>query len=166
MQGDYATQGSARPRGADCSDRSAGAPARFFLCARCRAQVLICSHCDRGHIYCGKGCATEARRRSLREAGRRYQASRRGRLNHAERSRRYRACKNNVTHQGSPPDQMDDVLFGSPAVSAREEAPMDSRPRGHCRRCGRPCPPLMRRDFLRRRVHRNNRRGSDYDHSP
>jgi len=25
--------------------------ARLFNCARCRRQVVICSHCDRGNIY-------------------------------------------------------------------------------------------------------------------
>jgi len=54
--------------------------ARLFKCARCRAQVLICSRCDRGHIYCGRTCSQQARRESLRAAGRHYQRSRRGRL--------------------------------------------------------------------------------------
>ena len=31
--------------------------ARLFNCARCRRQVVICSHCDRGNRYCGKRCA-------------------------------------------------------------------------------------------------------------
>jgi hypothetical protein len=37
-----------------------------------------------------------------RAAGRRYQASRRGRVAHALRARSYRARRKNVTHQGSP----------------------------------------------------------------
>lgn len=84
---------------------------RFFLCARCRAQVLICSGCDRGQIYCTQACSAAARRASLREAGRRYQASRRGRITHAARARRYRERRNKVTHQGSPP--------GHPPLDAR-----------------------------------------------
>jgi transposase len=63
---------------------------RLFLCARCRAQVFICRRCDRGQIYCASGCAQAARRVSLREAAQRYQHSRRGRLAHAQRARRYR----------------------------------------------------------------------------
>jgi hypothetical protein len=35
------------------------------LCQGCRAQVLICSRCDRGHVYCFEGCARSARLRSL-----------------------------------------------------------------------------------------------------
>jgi hypothetical protein len=27
---------------------------RFFLCARCRAQVLVCRRCDRGQTYCSE----------------------------------------------------------------------------------------------------------------
>ena len=40
---------------------------------------------------------------TLHAAGRRYQASHRGRIKHAQRSRRYRARQNKVTHHGSPP---------------------------------------------------------------
>ena len=75
--------------------------ARMFLCGRCRAQVMLCSRCDRGNVYCGPDCATIRRRESLRAAGRRYQQSRQGRFAHAARSRRYRERSRNVTHQGS-----------------------------------------------------------------
>ena len=66
------------------------ATARLFLCALCHCQVVLCRRCDHGNIYCSPGCGAEARRRSLRRAGRRYQDSRRGRHKHAERQRRYR----------------------------------------------------------------------------
>ena len=74
---------------------------RLFLCARCRVQVLICSACDHGQVYCAGGCSQLTRRASVREAGQRYQRSRKGRFVHAERSRRYRERRQNVTHQGS-----------------------------------------------------------------
>jgi hypothetical protein len=45
--------------------------ARLFNCARCQRQVVICSHCDRGNIYCAKRCSQSARPQSRREAGRR-----------------------------------------------------------------------------------------------
>jgi len=73
---------------------------RLFLCARCRVQVLICSACDHGQVYCAGGCSQLSRRASVREAGQRYQRSRKGRFVHAERSRRYRQRRQNVTHQG------------------------------------------------------------------
>jgi hypothetical protein len=30
--------------------------ARLYLCARCRVQVVLCSHCDRGNRYCNRAC--------------------------------------------------------------------------------------------------------------
>ena len=100
-------------------------PARRFLCARCRAPTLVCSHCDRGQIYCATGCAALVRQQSQREAGRRYQCSRPGRFKHAARTRRWRerqalpavlaarsamASPQSVTHQGSPASASDAVL--------------------------------------------------------
>ena len=92
-------------------------PGRLFLCARCRAQVVLCSHCDRGNRYCGRPCWRMAREVARRESASRYQRSRRGRLAHAQRSRRWRqrrlaradagcdgsGSEHNVTHQGCPP---------------------------------------------------------------
>ena len=87
-----------------CMDR----PARLFLCARCRTQVLLCSHCDRGQRYCTPACSRQAREAAQRAAARRYQRSRPGRMAHAARMRRWRshrlasrASANSVTHQGS-----------------------------------------------------------------
>jgi transposase len=94
LQGQYRIVDGARPRQRRTHDESHRcghgdlAHARLFLCAEpdCRAQACICRDCDRGHIYCAD-CAPHARRRSLRRAGRRYQAGRRGRIKHAERAR-------------------------------------------------------------------------------
>ena len=33
----------------------------FFLCADCRNQVVVCSGCDRGQVYCAGDCARRAR---------------------------------------------------------------------------------------------------------
>jgi hypothetical protein len=135
-------------------------PGRLFLCARCRIQVLICSCCDRGQIYCVGGCAREARREAQRAAGRRYQACSRGRMNHARRSKRWRVQQKNVTHQGSPPPP-DDLVLVDAAVAAghRPVTAMPAivgrfqglgAPPSCCHWCGRRCPPLVRIDFLRR----------------
>jgi hypothetical protein len=138
----------------------AKAPARLFVCARCRAQVLICSCCDRGQIYCAGGCAQAARYRAQRAAGQRYQTSRRGRLTHAVRARRWRARQKNVTHQGSPPRPADDVVAADAAACASRPATASpcgaTRSRGHgrglwrCHWCGCLCPPRVRIAFLRR----------------
>jgi hypothetical protein len=74
---------------------SAEASARLLACERCRALVLICSCCDHGQIYCGN-CAEEARRQSVRAAGKRYQATKKGRLAHAARQSAYRAKRKHV----------------------------------------------------------------------
>jgi len=101
--------------------------ARRFLCARCRAPVLVCSHCVRGQIYCASGCAAAVRGERQRDAAQRYQCSRRGRFNHAARTRRWRERQavltrlaptpvtQSVTHQGSPPAASDAVLVAHPS---------------------------------------------------
>ena len=101
---------------------------RMFLCDRCRVQVIICSRCDRGQRYCTGNCADDARRASLRAAGRRYQCSRRGRLTHAERSRRYRRRQQNVTHQVSMPPAQRDLLAVNSAVGREPAAVGSSAP--------------------------------------
>ena len=118
-------------------------PARRFLCTRCRAPTLVCSHCDRGHIYCATGCAAAARQQSQREAGRRYQGSLRGRFRHAARTRRWRerqallavpvalaemATPQSVTHQGSPLLASGAVLVAVPSILAATVAPAASAP--------------------------------------
>ena len=112
MRLDCCTRGRSRPAhpglpGARMLDQ----PARLFLCAGCRVQVLVCSACDRGQRYCAGECASTTRRALQRDAARRYQQGRVGRTLHALRNRRWRArkaaLKNKVTHQGSqdaPPD--------------------------------------------------------------
>ena len=155
----------------DGCDRGHPPQGRMFLCADpgCRVQVVICSDCDRGHIYCAD-CAPHARRRSLHRAGRRYQASGRGRIKHAERSRRYRGRQNKVTHHGSLSDRTDALLAVDPAI-IKEPMPLDSRqpPRRQrwcCMRCGRCCSAHVRQGFLQRRVRRNRRRGPERDYWP
>ena len=149
------------------------APARLFVCVRCRTQVLICSCCDRGQIYCAGGCAQEARYHAQRAAGRRYQTSRRGRLAHAVRARRWRARQNNVTHQGSPPPPLDDLVLPGSAVTASEPSPSPDarRWKWHCYWCGCRCSRFVRQGFLRRgRVPRNvsqpHRGRPDHDDPP
>lgn len=83
---------------------------RLFNCARCHCQVKICRYCDRGNIYCGLRCSISSRMESLRTAGKRYQRSLKGRMNHARRQRRYRSRSNKVTHQGSSESPSDDLL--------------------------------------------------------
>jgi hypothetical protein len=116
---------------------------------------MICSHCDRGQIYCTGGCAWTARRIKQREAGRRYQQSYRGRRRHAERMARYRARRagrgpalaKKVTHHGPPATASRDVQCGGSG-----DGPEGAQPRvRRCHWCAGYCPDHLRTDFLRRR---------------
>ena len=141
---------------------------RFFLCARCRAQVLVCRCCDRGQIYCTGSCSQIARRACVREAGRRYQASRRGRFSHAARSRRYRARQKNVTHQGSLRPGPNALLPVNLALSVTQSQSSAAPRAWHCHFCGGRCPELVRSGFLHdsRVPLLNNRRGNPIGNSP
>ena len=128
--------------------------ARLYHCARCRRQVVICRDCDRGNHYCFNGCASQARTESLRAAGRRYQSTRQGRHKHAERQRRYRQrLADKVTHQGSPPLPLSDLL--RLALERRREAgdcsvvPSSKTMPYHG--CGCDCSPFVRLTLLRGR---------------
>lgn len=135
--------------------------ARLFHCARCRCQVVICSHCDRGQIYCGTSCSHQARRQSQRAAAQRYQRSYAGRLRHAQRQRLYRRRSQKVTHQGSPPGRRGGSLPLDPPSMAVAGRPLAGSPppveAGRCRFCARPCSGWLRLGFVRRRTTRRSR---------
>lgn len=151
---------------------------RFFLCACCRTQVLICSDCDRGQIYCSGTCSQLVRRASVRKAGRRYQSSRRGRFAHARRMCRYRARQEKVTHQGSLPSPANALLAvdSATATSTTLTLPVCTAPivsASHCHFCDCRCSEFVRTGFLRGRpvqAHARQRGrprlGSKDDHSP
>jgi hypothetical protein len=121
---------------------------RFFVCCRCRVQVVVCRHCDRGQIYCGRSCSAQARRTAMAVAGRRYQSSRPGRFAHAARARRYRARAKIVTHQGSTSTPAAVLL---PGVTTASQAVPVSVTEPRCRRCGARCAVALRLGFLQRR---------------
>lgn len=98
---------------------------RIFRCARCGQMALICHRCDRGQIYCARGCARTARRESLRRAGARYQQSPRGQRKHAASQARYRRKQQEkVTHQGSS----DPGALVKPCVAAETIQPARKEP--------------------------------------
>jgi len=167
MRKQYRTRRETRPLRLGCGDSDEAGSGRLFLCARCRSQVLICSHCDRGQRYCAESCAWEARHQSQREAGRRYARSRAGRFACAERNRRYRARRKNVTHQGSPGQRQDAVVVVTTAVVATKPVSLARPHLWRCHWCGRPCALTVRLGPLRnRRVRRHNRKGPGHDHFP
>jgi hypothetical protein len=166
-------------------------PARLYLCARCRVQVILCSHCDRGNRYCGRACGYQSREDSRRETAQRYQRSWRGRIAHAQRSRRWRqrraACDaaggdddaHNVTHQGSRPGEASAPLVAwthdsatvAPADTAADitatSAPQElviatGDTCWACCRCGARQPAALRLGFVRHGAGARRR----HDHSP
>jgi hypothetical protein len=140
---------------------------RRFYCARCQAVVLLCRRCDSGQRYCGKACRTEARRESLRRAGRRYQRTPAGRASNAERQQRFRARRAaDVTHQGparrsKPPGRaprtvdagrhrrVAPLLASHREQSSSENLDNNRRDEPLCSRCSRPCSRFTRFEFLR-----------------
>jgi hypothetical protein len=161
MPGHYSTRCRSRPH--PQSSGSKITTLRLFVCVSCRAQVLVCSHCDHGQIYCAGTCAQVARHNAQRAAGRRYQTSYRGRIKHAARNSRYRARQKIVTHQGSPPrSQNDDVpLTANHRAAASRDVVMQSQAPGPeyscCHWCEHRWARAVRIGFLRRR-----RRGSSH----
>ena len=171
MQADYPANHGVRPRRACKAGAADPLSGRLFLCAGCRDQAIVCGCCDRGQIYCAGGCARRARRRTVQQAARRYQASHRGRRMHAARMGRWRAKlakgsdgaavgmpaegrQEKVTHHGSPaPASGDQVAPAAMTATRAAVAPVDQArlPGPHCHWCGRSCLPLLRQGFLRRR---------------
>jgi hypothetical protein len=91
--------------------------ARLYNRYRCHAQVQICSHCDRGNIYCND-CAPIAREDAQRRAAKRYQSSLQGRTKHTARQRRYRERQQQkVTHKGSFRITLHDLLKTRSVIS-------------------------------------------------
>ena len=89
--------------------------ARLYNCARCHHQVIICSHCDRGNIYCSGHCSTQSRLEKQQEANCRYQSTAKGRHGHATRQQHYRQRqKQKVTYQGSVDLAAYDLLLVEP----------------------------------------------------
>jgi len=160
-------------------------PARLYLCARCRAQVVLCSRCDRGNRYCGRPCRRQARAEARRQTVQRYQRSWRGRMAHAQRSRRWRQRRaaaagrgedaHNVTHQGSQPvvgaaplaawthDSTSNALHDIAAASTPQDLAIATVTTcWTCRRCGARQSAALRLGFVRHGLTARWR----HDHSP
>jgi len=154
--------------------------ARVFVCARCLAEVVVCSACDRGRRYCGRECSAQARRASMLEAGRRYQSGRAGRFAHARSIWRYRQRQmleqaapppptKIVTHQGSQELDAGDVLAAT--LNVVQERDREEPRQWNCCWCARTGRGEVRSGFLRHgRAPQDaahwSRRGTPHGHSP
>jgi hypothetical protein len=180
MQDEYPAEGGVRLRRACDDGQIAPGSGRLYVCVRCGCQVVVCSCCDHGQIYCNGDCSARARRQTLHAAGQRWQGTPRGRRKHAARMARYRAKRGKgsegvavgmadegrpreiVTHQGSPPLAEDDLLAGGATAMPRDDASpaeLPGRAMTHCHWCGRCCLLPLRGGFLRRCDHRRGRVG-------
>ena len=149
-QGSKAVSPQEKPYGSGCKESLCS---RLFLCLHCRQQVVICSRCDRGQVYCGRACASEVRHSRQREARRRYQASERGRQMHADRSRRYRARSRRVTDQGPVLVASSDQQPKRTRAAAMAVQPAVSVAVGRltaCYCCGRPVANMVRQSPIHR----------------
>ena len=131
---------------------------RLFLCIRCLAQVVLCSWCDHGQIYCSEVCAFFARQKSLRLARSRYQKTLNGRRNHAACQARYRLkLQKKVTDHTSP------LAAQNVPIQSRENKPEKTeneqkKPELTCCFCKKTVSDWIRNDFLRRRSHKKSTR--------
>lgn len=130
---------------------------RLFSCMRCHTQMVICSHCDRGQIYCGSACSQAARIESCRKAEKRYQHTPGGKMNHALRQRRYRArCQEKVTDHSSNTPAQNALLHpvkNKAKTAVMSHVSFDSR----CCFCKKSVPPWFRSGFLRHHATRSLR---------
>ncbi len=118
--------------------------ARLYQCAHCHCQVVICSDCDRGNIYCNGDCARTARLTMHRQSNQIYQKTLAGKIKHAKRQERYRhRQKGKVTDGGSPVLPVNDVL-----VAPQEEIQQPKPFVVSCHFCGKEVPKHLRTEFL------------------
>lgn len=139
---------------------------RLFLCIRCRTQVVLCSWCDHGQIYCSDVCALLARQKALRLTRSRYQKTFIGRRNHAACQARYRAkLKKKVTDHTSPP-----VVQNAPMQSLENKPEKTEngqiKPTLTCCFCNKTVSAWIRNDFLRRRSHKKQTRTRVFSQAP
>src|SRR5215813_2637111 len=96
----------------------------FCRAPGCGLMFFVCSHCDRGQVYCGPGCRDATRRLQMRAANLRHQRSEEGRLDHRDRQRAYRqrlawsattSASENVTDQGSNDHVACEIVGAAPS---------------------------------------------------
>lgn len=113
------------------------------ICPRCKRQFWICRHCDRGHVYCGYGCSTQARAEKCRVYQKRYRRSLEGRLDHRDAQRAWRRQKSvgdqsslfsKASARVSAPTRLSAWLAAMAAVGG-EDTDHEEK---HCTICGRP----------------------------
>ena len=90
----------------------------------CGVMFYICGSCYRGQVYCGERCRQKARRQQRRDANRRHQQTREGRLDHRDRQRAYRQRRRRVRVTDTPSPSTYD--WGS--ITVAEPFPSENGP--------------------------------------
>lgn len=135
---------------------------RSFFCIECLRAVVICVSCYRGQRYCGAECRRSARRRLVRQAGRKYSSTERGRQRAAERQRQRRLREQGpVTHHSRSAEEARRRAGprSATAVTTPRESPRPSlcavcnKHVGKFRLQDRDWPGLARRSIQRYRRH-------------
>ena len=98
-----------------------------------------------------------------------YQTSKKGRIHHAARQRRYRArsayFENKVTHTGSKALAFYDLLSTNHSDEIQSYTPV-SEERVYCSFCGKPCSKFVRQTFLRRILSNRKKKSSSWPSAP
>jgi len=129
---------------------------RLFQCLRCRRQVMVCQPCDHGQRYCAEACRQIARKTSCQRANKKYQHSRKGRFNNAERQKRFRQRQKEkakiVTYQGSPTSPANVSLIEKLCSHKNAQKMQQTHTETVCHFCGCLCGPFFRGGFLKKRT--------------
>lgn len=136
-----------------------GYSARLYNCALCRQQVVICSSCDRGNIYCGSTCSRSSRARSLRRSNQTYQKTFRGKQQHAKRQSCYRLRQNKKSDVSAFP-----VLLSNDLLPPKQNK--NSTQIKVCHFCGNSCSEFIRHEFLREGLDNKLRRSLFWPQGP
>jgi hypothetical protein len=97
----------------------------FCRALDCGRMFFICSHCDRGQVYCGSDCRERSRRLQLRAANLRHQQSEDGQLDHRDRQRDYRRRQARAAHTPAQENVTDQGSNDHPACETVGAAPSD-----------------------------------------
>jgi hypothetical protein len=117
---------------------------------------MICQQCDHGQRYCADQCRQIAQKNAAKRAQTKYQNSRKGRINNAQRQQRFRQRQKqkdkNVTHLGSPAPNADDLLVEKPCLRTNEQQLQELRSNYRCHFCCKHCGSRCRVGFLKKRT--------------
>lgn len=93
---------------------------RRFHCLSCRCEVILCSCCDRGNVYCGS-CGPERARARRRRARAAYRSTVRGKKVRALAERRRRERRRSPTPNPPAPDPLEDSVGDRGSLPAGHE---------------------------------------------